>query len=108
MLNVCLCTGYAAHAQQPTATAPPAATSPVKEDAPKGPTPDLLKKAREAGYKTQVHNGVTQFCTETTEIGSHFKTKSCINQGQLELALERRQAQLDQLTNHTCTGCSGK
>jgi hypothetical protein len=68
----------------------------------------LQRKARDAGYKTEVHNGATQFCTEAPEIGSHFTKKTCLTQDQLKLALERREAAKEQFTNHTCTGCSGK
>ena len=102
--------GGAAFADPPAA--PPGATATESAAAQTttstGPSPDLLRKARAAGFKTEVHNGTTVFCEETAEIGSHFKTKKCLNEEQVGLTLERRQTTKDQLTNHTCTGCSGK
>jgi len=96
----------AALAQQATdsATAPAATTA----AAPKNPTPDTMKKARMAGYHAKLRKGETLFCKEETEIGSHFSKENCINETQLLVVLDREQAQRDQLTNHTCTGCSGK
>lgn len=100
-----------AGAQQPAA---PASTAAQSTDAAaqttdaKTATAALVRKARDAGYKTEVHNGVTNFCTEAPEIGSHFTKKTCLNEDQLKLALERREAAKEQFTNHTCTGCSGK
>jgi hypothetical protein len=102
----------AALADQP-ATATTAATTSSQAAASTQASEDthaasLLRKAREAGYRTEVHGGTTQYCIESAEIGSHFKTKKCLNENQLELALERNDAAKAQLTNHTCTGCSGK
>jgi hypothetical protein len=106
--------GAAAFADPPAApaAAPQAATATesavAQTTTSTGPSADLLRKARAAGFKTEVHNGSTLFCEETAEIGSHFKTKKCLNEDQVALTLERRQSTKDQLTNHTCTGCSGK
>lgn len=102
--------GAAAFADPPAAA--PAATTTesavAQTTTSTGPSADLLRKAHAAGFKTEVHNGSTLFCEETAEIGSHFKTKKCLTEEQVGLTLERRQATKDQLTNHTCTGCSGK
>jgi hypothetical protein len=91
----------AARGQQATDSA----TAPA---APKNPTPDTMKKARMAGYHAKLRKGETLFCKEETEIGSHFSKENCIDETQLLVVLDRQQAQRDQLTNHTCTGCSGK
>jgi hypothetical protein len=86
---------------------PTTVTTPASDDA-KNPSPDIVKKAKQAGYRAKLRKGKTVFCKEETEIGSHFSSENCINEEQLTLALDRQQAQRDQLTNHTCTGCSGK
>jgi hypothetical protein len=97
-----------AHAQQATdsATAPAATTAAAP--ASKNPAPETMKKARMAGYRAKLRKGETLFCKEETEIGSHFSKENCIDETQLLVVLDREQAQRDQLTNHTCTGCSGK
>jgi len=89
-----------------SATAP--ATTTAAAPAPKNPTPETMKKARMAGYHAKLRKGETLFCKEETEIGSHFSKENCIDETQLLVVLDREQAQRDQLTNHTCTGCSGK
>jgi hypothetical protein len=93
------------------AASPPVTTTFTATTAPSDatiPSPDTVKKAKQAGYHPKLRKGVTVFCKEETEIGSHFSSENCINEQQLNLALERQQAQRDQMTNHTCTGCSGK
>jgi hypothetical protein len=91
----------------PTAATPPPAAAPAP-DAPKNPSPETMKKARMAGYHAKLRKGQTLFCKDETEIGSHFSKENCIDETQLLVVLDREQAQRDQLTNHTCTGCSGK
>jgi len=66
--------------------------------APATPSPETLKKARDAGLKPEVRKGVTVYCWEDAEIGTHFKTKKCVNDTQLAQVIEQRQAAKDQLT----------
>jgi hypothetical protein len=90
-------------------TSTPAATPPP--EAAKIPSPETVRKAKDAGYRAKLRKGVTLFCKEQTEIGSHFSSENCIDENQLLLVLEREQAQRDQMSNHTCSNggaCSGK
>jgi hypothetical protein len=94
-------------------SAPPAssaATTPA-DAKPASPSPDTLKKARSAGYRTKVKSGQTVFCKTEAEIGSHFSEEKCIGETQLLMVLDRAQQQRDGMTNHTCSSggaCSGK
>ncbi len=105
-------TGTPADAPAPTtAPAAPATTTAAAAPAPeasKTPSPETVKKARQAGYRAKLKRGATVFCKEQVEIGTHFSTESCINEEQLALVLDREEAQRESLTNHTCQGCSGK
>jgi len=123
------------YAQQPAAAAtPPAASNgtqapadtsaiappvtqfttseaPAPTSAAKIPSPDTVKKAKDAGYRAKLRKGVTLFCKDEADIGTHFSTEHCINEDQLGLVLERAQAQRDQMTNHTCSNggaCNSK
>jgi hypothetical protein len=117
------------HAQQPapadaakTPAPPPAATTtattttttttttqtPSASDL---PSADLLKKAKSAGYHTKVRKGQVFYCKETTEIGSHFSSETCMDENQFVDALQRQQAVRDSMSNHACGGngaCGGK
>ena len=100
-------------AASPSSAAPPASsTSETAADAkPAGPSPDTLKKAKSAGYRTKVKSGQTVFCKTEAEIGTHFTEERCIGETQLLTVLDRLQQQRDGLTNHTCSNggaCSGK
>ncbi len=110
----------AAMAQQPapSSTASPPSAPPASSAAttpadakPASPSPDTLKKARSAGYRTKVKSGQTVFCKTEAEIGSHFSEEKCIGETQLLMVLDRAQQQRDGMTNHTCSSggaCSGK
>jgi hypothetical protein len=80
--------------EPPAASAPPAATS---TPAPAAPSPELVKKAKEAGLKPELHKGFTVFCWEDANIGSPFKTKKCVDENQVEELIAQRQAQKDAL-----------
>ena len=100
-------------AESPPSAAPPAssaATTPA-DAKPAGPSPDTLKKARNAGYRTKVKSGQTVFCKTESEIGTHFTEEKCIGETQLLTVLDRLQQQRDGMTNHTCSNggaCGGK
>ena len=92
----------------PAASAATTAATTTASGASKIPSPETVKKARQAGYRSKLRKGATVFCKEQVEIGTHFSTENCINEDQLALVLDREQAQRDSLTNHSCQGCSGK
>lgn len=104
-------TATATTATATTAAAAPAAAQPAaKTAAADVPNPDILKKARNAGFHTRVRHNVVYYCKTDTEIGTRFPTEQCFNEDQLMQHLEFVQAQKDQLVGHTCggSGCSGK
>jgi hypothetical protein len=69
----------------------------LADDVPASPSPETIKKARDAGLKPEVRKGVTVFCWEDADIGSRFKTKKCVDEARLAEVLEQRQAQRDQM-----------
>lgn len=75
---------------------PPAASA--SDATPATPSPETLKKARQSGLKPEVRKGVTVYCWEDADIGTHFKTKKCVDETRLAEVIEQRQAQRDQLT----------
>jgi hypothetical protein len=90
--------------QSSTAVTATPTTTPLQTE---GPSPELLKKARMAGYRPETKNGVTTFCVKEAELGSHFETKSCVDQDHLEMVLAARKAQHDQLqATKACTGAA--
>jgi hypothetical protein len=80
------------------ADTPPDSKAADAPAAPPAPSPETLKKARDAGLKPEVRKGITVYCWEDAEIGTHFKTKKCVNDTQLAQVIEQRQAAKDQLT----------
>ena len=80
------------------AATPPDANAADAPAAPPAPSPETLKKARDAGLKPEVRKGITVYCWEDAEIGTRFKTKKCVNDTQLAQVIEQRQAAKDQLT----------
>lgn len=96
----------------PPAEVAPAATAPAATTAaPKGPSADTLKKAKNAGYRAKLKSGQTVFCKEITPIGTHFPEEHCLAENQLLMELDKEQAARDSMGNHTCSSggaCSGK
>lgn len=95
-----------AAAQSSTAT--PTAASSAAKAKPDVPSADVLKKARAAGYHTSVKRGTVYYCKDVVETGTRFSKEVCVDENQLAQTLIWEQAQRDQFSNHTCTGCSGK
>lgn len=96
--------------QSDAASAAPTATTPAAE-VPKGPSPDTLKKAKNAGYRAKLKSGQTVFCKEITPIGTHFPEEHCLAENQLLMELDKEQAARDSMGNHSCSSggsCSGK
>jgi len=90
-----------------TAAAPPTSTaSSAATDAPTGPSPEFIKKARSAGYKPETKNGVTQFCAaKAADVGTRFETKKCYTEVQLVAVLNMEQDQRNNLGRpQTCSG----
>jgi hypothetical protein len=90
------------------ATAPsaaPAPTAPASADAPAGPSPELIKKARQEGFKPKTVNGITHFCYKDATVGTHFQTEKCYDEAQLLSVLAQRQDQRNNLSKpNTCEG----
>lgn len=90
-------------AAQPAAVQPGAAQAATKQtqlptvhvDA--GPSDDILRSARDAGFKIKVANGKTHFCKTGAPVGTRFETESCMDEPTVRLWLERAQDQKDQL-----------
>jgi hypothetical protein len=73
------------------------------------PSPDVLKKARNLGYKPEHHNGTTLFCKSVSEIGSRFPTKQCIDENSLDAVIEKQRQQQDLMSAKPCGGnCGGR
>jgi hypothetical protein len=87
-------------ATAPAATPAPSAAqspAPAAATAPDAPSPDTLKKAKEAGYHTKVRHGDVFYCKSEPVVGSRFEQETCITEPQLEQTLLAEQAQRDQL-----------
>jgi hypothetical protein len=94
----------------PSTSSPPvsASNSPPAENKPPslttivvngGPSADILRSARNAGFKIKIANGTTHFCKTGAPIGTHFVSESCMNEQQVTLFLSRAQDQRDTLTH---------
>ncbi len=64
-----------------------------------GPSSDILRSARNAGFTMKIANGKTHFCKTEAPIGSRFVSEHCINEEQLTLFLDRAQDQREKLTH---------
>lgn len=62
-----------------------------------GPSDDILRSARDAGFKIKIANGKTHFCKTEAPVGSRFETESCMDEPTVRLWLERAQEQKDKL-----------
>jgi hypothetical protein len=91
--------------QSSTANPPPADTAaankptqlpPVHVNG--GPSDDILRSARDAGFKIKIANGTTHFCKTGAAVGTRFESETCMNEQQVSLWLIRAQAQKDKLT----------
>jgi hypothetical protein len=80
----------------PAENKPPSLTTIVVNG---GPSADILRSARNAGFKIKIANGTTHFCKTGAPIGTHFVSESCMNEQQVTLFLSRAQDQRDTLTH---------
>jgi hypothetical protein len=62
-----------------------------------GPSDDILRSARDAGFKIKLVNGTTHFCMTEVPVGTHFASESCLNEQQVTLYLIRVQTQKDKI-----------
>jgi hypothetical protein len=62
-----------------------------------GPSEDILRSARDAGFKIKVVNGKTHFCKTAAPVGTRFESESCMDEPTVRLWLERAQEQKDRL-----------
>ena len=81
---------------RPEGNKPPSLTTIVVNG---GPSADILRSARNAGFKIKIANGTTHFCKTEAPIGTHFVSESCMNEQQVTLWLSRAQLQRDTLTH---------
>jgi hypothetical protein len=81
---------------RPAENKPPSVTTIVVNG---GPSADILRSARNAGFKIKIADGKTHFCKTQAPIGSHFVSESCMNEQQVTLFLSRAQGQRDTLTH---------
>jgi hypothetical protein len=89
-------------------TAPPAAAAPPADAPPPGPSKDTLRKARNLGmHPEHTSSGKTVYCWEDADTGTHFKTKKCVDEYQLQATMEQRQALIDNLSR-SLNGTSSK
>jgi hypothetical protein len=86
----------AASESRPAENKPPSVTTIVVNG---GPSADILRSARNAGFKIKIAEGKTHFCKTQAPIGSHFVSESCMNEQQVTLFLSRAQGQRDTLTH---------
>jgi hypothetical protein len=108
-----------AYAQQPadpataptstsSTTPPPAAAPPPADAPPPGPSKETLRKARGLGmHPEHTSSGKTVYCWEDADTGTHFKTKKCVDEYQLQATMEQRQATIDNLSR-SMNGTSNK
>lgn len=124
-----LLVGALAYAQQPlpgtkpapAASAAPAASQPaqaaasgstasqaqpVKTTAQKPADPDaqLIKDARNAGFKPKTVHGALMFCRTAIELGSNFPVRTCYDEDQVRIKIHEYQTERNQLQQMHNTG----
>ncbi len=75
------------------------------------PPPEVLKQARREGLKPKKRDGVTKFCYTDATLGTRFETEKCYDQQHMEMLVQQRQDQRNQLSQPiACTGssCNGR
>jgi hypothetical protein len=96
----------ATSATPPTAATPPtsatssatsAATAPAASADKTGPSAELIKRAKAAGFRPETHNGQMQFCTEDASLGSRFTTKKCYDEQAMNMLITNREAEQQNL-----------
>jgi hypothetical protein len=62
-----------------------------------GPSADILRSARDAGFTVKISFGKTHFCKSEAPIGSRLVSEHCLNEEQLTLFLARAEDQRETL-----------
>jgi flagellar motor protein MotB len=71
------------------------------------PSPELVKQARQEGFKPKKRNGVTQFCQTSAQMNTHFLSETCVDEAHLKMLVEQREDQRNQMRQSSaCTGAS--
>jgi hypothetical protein len=98
--------------QAQPSSAPAAAAAPVisQDETPMSDTrlvrsAQFSTTAEQHGFKPEVRDGQTVYCWADQDIGSLIPTKKCVDRTQLEIMLQQRQQQRDQM-NHGSFGCT--
>jgi hypothetical protein len=98
-----LMVGTIAHAQQPSAgskpatAASPSAPKPASAQKPTDPSAQLVRDARDAGFKPESIRGTLMFCRTAIELGSRFPVRTCYNEQQTRIKIQEYRTQRDQL-----------
>jgi len=64
-----------------------------------GPSSDILRSARNAGFKIKIANGTTHFCKTEAPVGTRLPAEHCMNEQQVTLFLERAEDQREKLSH---------
>jgi hypothetical protein len=64
-----------------------------------GPSADILRSARNAGFKIKIADGKWHFCKTEAPIGTRFVSESCMSEQQVTLWLGRAQDQREKLAH---------
>jgi cytoskeletal protein RodZ len=64
----------------------------------------VAKKAREAGWRPEAHNGETVYCRDDPTVGSRFSTRRCVHENQLLDLLQKADYDRDMIRNSACSG----
>jgi hypothetical protein len=86
----------AASHSQPQANKSPSLTTIVVNG---GPSADILRSARYAGFTIKIANGKTHFCKTEATVGTRLAAEHCMNEQQLTLFLERAEDQREKLSH---------
>jgi hypothetical protein len=100
----------AAVADEPPASAPtpatPAASTPaaVSASAAKttGPSPEVIKKARQHGYHIKKKDGVLLYCREDAAVGTRISSEKCLSEDEFNALIRQNDDTTDQLRRGTC------
>ena len=100
---------YAGQTPDPPRQASPAPSAAAAAPVVATPSPDVLKRAKLAGYRIKkLRDGTTAFCKQESHVGTRFSTTSCIDENQLEELLLRAQSQRDSMQNRVGTQSNTK
>jgi hypothetical protein len=64
-----------------------------------GPSADILRSARDAGFTIKIANGTTHFCKTEAPVGTRLVAERCMNEKQLTLFLDRAEDQREKLSH---------